>query len=219
MAEIHKSCINCGAKGCGENRPELFPSFCFTANLDKAIQQEAADLYHSDPETAKIAAVAATVEADFYRKYNRVQETVEFLKRMGCKKVGIASCRGLLEESRIFSEILNKHEIENVTAACKMGAIDKTHVGLPHEKKIHHKDGRHESICNPILQAKALAAWGAEYAVLMGLCIGHDSMFIKYATYPVTVMVVKDRIFMHNPAIALYTAHTPFTSFPELKKK
>jgi len=44
--------------------------------------------------------------------------------------------------------------------------------------------------------------------VLLGLCVGHDSLFIRQATAPVTVLAVKDRVTGHNPLAALYTSET-----------
>ncbi|KJS88133.1 MAG: metal-binding protein, partial [Peptococcaceae bacterium BICA1-8] len=40
------------------------------------------------------------------------------------------------------------------------------------------------------------------------LCVGHDSLFIKYSHAPVTVLAVKDRVLAHNPLAALYCAES-----------
>ncbi len=34
--------------------------------------------------------------------------------------------------------------------------------------------------------------------------MGHDSLFIKHARGPVTVLAVKDRLLGHNPMAAIY---------------
>ena len=59
-------------------------------------------------------------------------------------------------------------------------------------------------MCNPITQAELLNDAGVDFNVLVGLCVGHDSLFFKYAKAPVTVLVVKDRVFGHNPVAGLY---------------
>ena len=41
---------------------------------------------------------------------------------------------------------------------------------------------------------------------ILGLCVGHDTLFIKYSQAPVTVLAVKDRVLGHNPMAALYLA-------------
>ena len=42
--------------------------------------------------------------------------------------------------------------------------------------------------------------------VIIGLCVGHDSLFIKYSKALVTTLITKDRVLGHNPAAALYTS-------------
>ena len=41
---------------------------------------------------------------------------------------------------------------------------------------------------------------------MMGLCVGHDSLFYKYSEAITTTLVTKDRVLVHNPAAALYAA-------------
>ena len=62
--------------------------------------------------------------------------------------------------------------------------------------------------CNPILQAKMLNAQQTDMNIVMGLCVGHDSLFYKYADAPTTTLVVKDRVLGHNPVAALYTSQS-----------
>ena len=44
--------------------------------------------------------------------------------------------------------------------------------------------------------------------VVIGLCVGHDSLFYKYAEAYTTTLVTKDRVTGNNPAAALYTANS-----------
>ena len=46
-------------------------------------------------------------------------------------------------------------------------------------EKIHI--GEHESMCNPILQAMLLNEAGTQFNIVLGLCVGHDSLFFRYA--------------------------------------
>jgi len=55
-----------------------------------------------------------------------------------------------------------------------------------------------------------LNAAEVDLAILLGLCIGHDTLFIKYCRVPMTVLAVKDRVFGHNPMAALYLANTGY---------
>ena len=61
-----------------------------------------------------------------------------------------------------------------------------------------------ESMCNPITQAMIMNKLNVDFAIMLGLCIGHDTLFLKYCRVPLTVLAVKDRVFGHNPMAALY---------------
>ena len=87
---------------------------------------------------------------------------------------------------------------------CKIGAIEKSEIGIPLENTLL-KGAKYESMCNPIMQAMALNAQKTDLNIVIGLCVGHDSLFIRYSDAPVTVMIVKDRVTGHNPAVPLYT--------------
>jgi uncharacterized metal-binding protein len=131
-----------------------------------------------------------------------VEETLIFVKKMGYKKVVVATCVGLLSECSQFAKIAKAKGVDVYGVACKVGAVDKTVIGLTEEQKL--SPGAHESMCNPILQAEILNEWKSEFNIVMGLCVGHDSLFIKHSKAPVTCLIVKDRVLCHNPAAALY---------------
>lgn len=63
-------------------------------------------------------------------------------------------------------------------------------------------------MCNPITQAYLLNEEKTEFNILLGLCVGHDSLFLKNAEAPCTVLAVKDRLLGHNPLAAIYTAES-----------
>ena len=63
-------------------------------------------------------------------------------------------------------------------------------------------------MCNPIMQAELLNDAETDFNILVGLCVGHDSLFFKYSDAMTTVLVAKDRVLGHNPAAALYTTST-----------
>ena len=213
MAETcGRSCADCAVLACRSRNETKYPSFCLTGNVDQELLKNVMDLYHNDEELQRLALNSALIEGEFYGKMTRVEETVEFIERMGYKKVGIASCVGLMREAGIFSRILKAHGIECYTVGCKIGAVDKSEIGVPEDKKLNHGCG-HESMCNPVMQAKALAAQGVAFNVVIGLCVGHDTLFLKYSEVPTTVLIVKDRVLGHNPVQALYTAQGMYSRF------
>lgn len=104
------SCIDCAAKACKKGEAEKYPAFCLTKNMDPALLQEALDCYNEE-ENHRVMVNAANVESEFYGKMTRVEETVEFAKRIGAKKIGIGTCMGLLEEAKVFAKILRKKRL------------------------------------------------------------------------------------------------------------
>lgn len=157
-------------------------------------------LYTENEENNKIAIASAEVEGGFYGKYTCVEEIMEVAKRIGAKKIGIATCVGLIEESRIFARILKLNGFDAYGVACKVGSVDKTDIGL--DPKYTCKTG--PVMCNPILQAKLLNKAGTQLNVVVGLCVGHDSLFYKYSKALATTLVTKDRVLAHNPVGVLY---------------
>ena len=199
MSKRKLSCIDCAVKNCSK-MDATFPDFCLTTHMDEGVLREAMACYE-DEDVKKATIAAAEVEYQHYCQYTRVEEIMDFAERIGAKKLGIATCVGLLKESRILASIFRAHGFEVYGAACKVGTQKKTSVGIPAEC-----EGIGENMCNPILQAKLLNAAKTDLNVVVGLCVGHDSLFYKYSDALVTTAVTKDRVLGHNPAAALYTA-------------
>ena len=216
-AKCTHTCSDCTILACRSKNEAKYPAFCLTENVDHELLEHVLEIYHSDEQLGRLAKTSAEIEGEFYGRLTRVEETIELIKRMGYQKIGIASCVGLMNETRIFTKILKAHRIEYYTVGCKIGAVDKSEIGVPEEKKLNHGCG-HESMCNPIMQAKVLEQQKTDFNIVIGLCVGHDTLFLKHSHAPTTVMIVKDRVLAHNPAAALYTANTMYSRFKkELK--
>lgn len=134
---------------------------------------------------------------------------------MGYKKLGMAFCGGLTHEASILSEILEKHGFEVVAVSCKVGGVPKERIGVRDEEKI--RIGEFEPMCNPITQAKILNQAKTDFNVMLGLCIGHDSLFLKYIEGLTTVFAVKDRVTGHNPMAALYTSRSYYQRLKKME--
>jgi uncharacterized metal-binding protein len=132
----------------------------------------------------------------------RIQEICEFAWKMGYKRLGLIFCLGLRKEAEAVNTILEAQGFEVVSIACKAGRMAKEELGIKEEEKIFI--GEFESACNPILQAFVANDEGTELNILLGLCVGHDSLFFKYAKAPTTVLAVKDRVTGHNPLAPIY---------------
>lgn len=168
--------------------------------------------YLDGGDDARMARVAATVEGLCYQqaeggavhaRWTRVEDTLAFAKLMGYRRIGIATCIGLLEESRRLAEILEAQGLEPISVCCKVGSVDKVAaLGIPEAEKV--RPGTFEPACNPIAQAEILARQGTDLNVVVGLCVGHDALFSRHSKAPVTTLVVKDRVTGHNPVAVLY---------------
>ena len=57
-----------------------------------------------DERERDIMKAAAYVEATFYMKYTRLQETAEFARQMNYKTIGIGFCMGIRDEAKLFAK-------------------------------------------------------------------------------------------------------------------
>ena len=199
------SCSECGQLHCYRH-DKKFPDFCLTETTDDEQIDATRQTYRGDSQDARVARAAAEVEGLYYCQISRVEEIVAFARRIDAKRIGIASCLGLIEETKIFTKVLRAAGLEPFTVLCKVGSVDKSEIGIADHLKI--QCGSFEACCNPILQAQLLNQQKTELNVIMGLCVGHDSLFTKYSDALVTTLVTKDRTTGHNPAVALYTSKT-----------
>jgi len=208
-------CSICRVQACREEPgAKVIPSFC-PAVAESAALIEAREIYRSDIGTQNLALSAAQVEATGYCRWPRVQEVMEFARRIGALHLGIATCVGLLREAGLLQEILEANGFQVSSVCCKVGSIPKEEIGLKDEEKIH--PGQFEALCNPIGQASLLNEAGTGLNIAVGLCVGHDSLFFRHSVAPVTVLVAKDRVTGHNPVAALYTSHSYYRRLREDK--
>ncbi len=145
-------------------------------------------------------------EGDAYACKTRLQEIIEFSRRMNYKKLGLAFCMGLANEASILNKILIANGFEVVSVICKVGSIRKEEFNITKDEKVNPE--KYEPICNPIAQAEICNNEHTEFNIVLGLCVGHDSMFFKNSDAMCTVFAVKDRVLAHNPIGALYTSNS-----------
>ena len=84
---------------------------CVEIDQDKALA-----IY--DKEERRIMKAAAYVEATFYMKYTRLQETAEFAKRMGYKTIGLGFCMGIQDEAKLFARYFTQQGFEVKSVCC-----------------------------------------------------------------------------------------------------
>jgi len=196
------------------------PDFCPTANLEE-ITEKSRRVYETDQETCEFARQASIQEATGYGNRElgyahvrpiktRIEEVIEFAGRMKYKRLGIAFCVGLRKEAKIVENLIGSKGFEMVSVVCKVGRSSKELIGLGRDEQID--SSKDEAMCNPILQAMVLNHEQTDFNILIGLCVGHDSMFFKHADAPCTVLAVKDRVLGHNPLASIYTLDSYYRS-------
>jgi len=202
-------CAKCTKVVCNSRAFLEGPSNCPTKVKAEVVKQALAE--YDNPEVREFARQASIQEFECYMnlpegrtpRNPRVEEVAQFAKKMGYKKLGIAFCGGLAVEAKTLTTILENRGFDVVSVRCSVGGIPKETIGITEEQKIAGP-GRWETMCSPITQAEILNSEGTEFNIVVGLCVGHDSLFLKYAHVPCTVLIVKDRVFGHNPAAGLY---------------
>ena len=202
-------CAKCTKVVCGSEHYDEGRENCPTKTKREVIERAVAE--YSKPEIKEFARQASIQEFECYMhlpegmtpRNPRVEEVAQFARKMSYKKLGIAFCVGLREEAKTLTKILENRGFDVVSVCCKAGGIPKETIDITEEQKIKGP-GTWETMCSPITQAEILNSEKTEFNIVVGLCVGHDSLFFKYAQAPTTVLVAKDRVFGHNPAAGLY---------------
>lgn len=198
----------------GKHPPDCPTALC-------AAQAEACLADYEQPEVRRMAREAAIVERESYALRPdgmrlpcrpRILEIVAFAKAMDYRRLGLVFCIGLRAEAKETALIFEAHGLEVVSAVCKVGRIPKTRLGLAEGQLLCPRNP--ESMCNPLLQARLMNEAQVELNVLLGLCVGHDTLALRQLKAPTTVLAVKDRMLGHNPLAALYSGYFAYLKKP-----
>ena len=210
---MERSCVDCGTQNC-KYKVRSYPEFCLTTHLEEEDVEWALERYE-EGRNKEVMVASAEVEYEGYCQLTRVEEIMKFARKIHAHKIGIANCIGLINEARLFAKILRANGFEVYSVICKVEGRAKTSMGIPAEC-----ESIGAAMCNPIMQARLLNKAQTDLNVVIGLCVGHDSLFYKYAEAYTTTLVTKDRVTGHNPAAALYTSGSYYRKklFPQEKK-
>jgi len=202
------NCALCAIHACNSGELEKAHKNCPCTNEK---MDNIKELY-KDEENYKIAHVSALIVSKGYGEKTRLEETIEFANKCGYENIGIAFCIGLASEAKMLSKVLSYNGLNVSSVICKNGNISKEFIDIR---------GSKVPMCNPIGQAEFLNEAKTDLNIILGLCVGHDSLFIKYSKAPVTVFAVKDRVLAHNPLGAIYQAEAYYKDklFPEKLNK
>lgn len=222
---VSSRCAFCTGQGCyplvGANDPlpplEKAPEFCPMRRLPDEIA--AAEAVYQEKNTLEFARLASVQEAECYEMTDeglkttlpRIEETIRFAKKCGYTRLGIAFCIGLRDEAQQVALIFKAKGFDVISVCCKVGRIPKESLGISPQEKIVSPDV-FEPACNPVGQAYIMNAEKVDLAIQLGLCVGHDTLFMQHCKVPGTVLAVKDRVLGHNPLAAVYLSRGPYYS-------
>lgn len=200
MEKLHPQCAKCTVVRCRtKDANKKVPPFCPTEKYRDLVEECAAKLMLPENQAinkAWLGYISKVVNPERAKQkvaWTRVDEIMEYARLRGMKKIGIGTCGELLHEAKLLTEILEANGFEVVSVICLCGELDPQKIGLPFERT-----------CNPIMQAEVLNREKTGLNIMLGLCLGHDIMFLRNCKAETTPLIVKDRALGHNPAAALY---------------
>ena len=206
------TCAQCAVRACESGQLDKMPKNCpmrDSAYFDQLLAE------YEKPENHDFFLTSSAIESLGYCRWPRLREVVEFAKRMGYIRLGMAFCGGLYKEAKVVDKLLRDQGFQVVSVICKTGAIPKAKAGVTQQTVFPQGTNGlrpiqlkllEEPMCNPIAQAQLLNQAETQFNICLGLCVGHDSLFYKYSQAPVTTLVAKDRVTGHNPVAAIYCA-------------
>lgn len=176
---MNLNCLDCHLKSCKKNGADCF-----------GLKEISHEIYARDDVNKMVKNSSKLVDNDRAGELSRFQEVVEFCKLQDYKTVGLAYCFGIESLALEIREKLTSSGINLIPARCTMGGVK--------EKEIDNEKTSEAISCNPVGQAHFLNE-RADFVIELGLCLGHDVVFHQELKVPFTVLLVKDRVYGHNP--------------------
>lgn len=172
-------------------QPEKAPEQC-TARVHSEILKKAQEICRTeDTHARKIWEAFAPLIGTGGAKKSRVEHIADFCHSLGVKKIGIASCLRYIKDARFLQGLFKQEGFDCPVVFCKVGGWQTKDIGIDKDTDW--------IICNPISQAMILNEVGCEVEVSLGLCMGHEMIFNKYADGYVTNLYVKEKISRERP--------------------
>jgi uncharacterized metal-binding protein len=189
-------CHQCKENECLARYPKGIPEYCQAQKFLDLVEES--KRRYLEPDDSRFHLAAAKVLKRGGYDWSRVQQCIEFARELGARKVGLAVCVGLIREGREFARFLDRAGFEVISVACMVGGLSPQETGIPDEWV-----NQLGISCNPIAQAGIMNREGTELNFIYGLCVGHDTIFIKHSKAPVTYVVAKDMVTGNNPGAVL----------------
>jgi uncharacterized metal-binding protein len=207
---LEVSCVDCKVNACfpdinvskgGKRKP---PPYC-PANAQKEAGDKAIAKYAG--ETHRFARSTTLVENSCYLMHDdgsavlpmvtlhpRAEELIILAHVHGCKKLGIAFDIDLQDIAKLYTEILEKNGFKVVSVCSKAAAMTADEIGITGKKAGSKTDGK-GTINNGVVMAELLNSEKTDMNILIGLGVGQDSLFYKYAKAFSVPLMIRDRVY------------------------
>ena len=184
-------CADCKVNSCNMKYQEPAPNACPGRDV---VTEDLLARYQSE-ENLEFGRVCSEVSMSKDGPKPRILEIIEVAQKMNYEKLGLAFCIGFVKEAVIAKKVFEHHGFEVCSIVCKVGGVDKSVQGI---------ENGGNAMYNSLGQAQLLNEEKTDLNIVIGLCVGHDSMFFRASDAPVTVLGVKDKVLAHNPLACLY---------------
>lgn len=175
-------CLVCRSKSCRVNQ---------SCGGEKFSLEQVRDHYHQKATASIVQASVSLVDNGRAGTLSRIQELLEYSKTSGHKKIGLAYCYGMEKLAEHVRNLFLQRDIPCIGISCTCGAMS--------QKEINSQSFLERVSCNPLSQARQMMEEKVDLAVVIGLCLGHDILFQKEFKRDQTTLIVKDRVYNHNP--------------------
>jgi uncharacterized metal-binding protein/predicted Fe-Mo cluster-binding NifX family protein len=149
-----------------------------------------------DPDLPTMMKTATDMRLETETISCRMAELVYFILKMNYRKIGIAFCIDLIQQTTVLAAVLRRFT-EVCCVCCRIkNASENDHQTM---------QSKTSGSSNPLGQADVLNEFESELNILVGLNIGMDCIFTNASKAPVTTLFVKDRMLANNPIGAIYS--------------
>ena len=181
------NCTTCEDKVCRKQQTS-----CKRESFSKS---EIIDQYQEASHIEIVKAAAELVDSGRAGTLSRMEEIIEFAKRMSYQKLGIAYCYGMEKQAKAIETLLINEWFDVSAVSCSVGGLKQS--------EVNSASCIYKVSCNPLGQAEQLNAEKVDLTLVVGICMGHDILLNRNLGMDFTTLVVKDRKFNHAPLLGI----------------
>lgn len=191
MSETYQGCICKDTCKFYSYTPDKAPEQC-PGKVHIDVIEQAKKIYNTAGTDARILWKAfGRLIGTGGAKKSRLEHLVDFCQSLGINQIGIASCLRYIHDAHYLQQVIKSQGFKCYLVMCKVGGLQTKDICI--DKKTDW------IICNPLSQALFLNKLGCEVDVTLGLCMGQEMIFNKYAEGYITNLYVKEKISNERP--------------------